>query len=188
MKTLRAHGPILLMMIAISFLAFGKFMTTPLWDFGDAQILSDAHNLSNASPAMFQHIGFYFSQPLLQLAFLLEYRVFGMNPAGYIAVNLLLHAFNAFLVYMLVHMLFPHIRLAILAGVLFVLGVGSYGKILMNVYSLEALMLATLHLLVLYFFIRNDFRRDGRIFSPLFALGLGLFLLSGPDQDRPPSA
>ena len=179
MKLLRIHGPFLLLMMAISFLAFGWFMKTPLWDHADAQVLQDAHNLNQASPAMFTHIGFYFSQPLLQMAFMLEYRVFGIDPAGYIAVNLILHGFNAFLVYMLVHMLFPNIRLAILAGILFALGVGSYGKILMNLYSQESLLLASLHLLVLYFFIRNDFRRDGRILSPLFVLGLFLFLITG---------
>lgn len=179
MQTLRTHGPFLLLMVALSFLAFGKLMGTPLWDAGDAQILQEAHQLSQNPEAMFRHIGFYFSQPLLQLAFLAEYRMFGLDPAGYIFVNLLIHGFNAFVVYMLVHMLFPNIRLAILAGILFALGVGSYGKILMTVQQLEALLLAGLHLLVLYFFIRNDFRREGRIWSPLFLVGLVLFLLTG---------
>jgi hypothetical protein len=168
-----------MLMILISFLAFGFILNTPLWDRGDAQILCEAHALSLASSDMFKHIGFYFSQPLLQLAFLLEYQLFGVQPAGYLAVNLLIHAFNAFLVYMLVHMLFPNIRLAILAGILFALGVGSYGKVFMSVQQLEALLLACLHLLVLYFFIRNDFRREGRLLSPLFFLGLVLFLLTG---------
>jgi hypothetical protein len=50
---------------------------------------------------MFHHVGFYFSQPLLQLVFLAEYRLFGVNVAGYLAVNLAIHALNAFVVYML---------------------------------------------------------------------------------------
>jgi hypothetical protein len=179
MKTIRIHGPILLLMLALTFIAFGSFMRTPIWDPTDAQILIDAHALSHNPSAMFHHLGFYFSQPLLQLAFLAEYSLFGLDQAGYIFVNLLIHAFNSFVVYMLVHMLFPNIRLAILAAVLFALAVGSYGRILMTIQQLESLSLASLHLLVLYFFIRNDFRRDGRIRSPLFLLGLFLFLLSG---------
>ncbi len=179
MKTLKIHGPILLIMIAVSFIAYGHFMSTPLWNLADAQILCDAHQLSQNPTIMFHHLGFYFSQPLLQLTFLLEYRIFGLDPAGYIFVNLLVHAFNAFLVYMLVHMLFPNIRLAILAGILFALSVGSYGKILMSIHQLEALSMACLHLLVLYFFIRNDFRREGQIWSPLYLLGVFIFLLSG---------
>lgn len=179
MRTLKIHGPILLLMVAIVFAAFGDFMRTPIWDYGDTVILCDAHELSQNPTTMFNHIGFYFSQPILQLAFLMEYRLFGLEPAGYIFVNLLIHAFNSFIVYMLVHMLFPNKRLAILAGVLFALGVGSYGRILMSVQQLEALAMAGLHLLVLYFFIRNDFRRDGRITSPLYLIGIFLFLLTG---------
>ena len=179
MRTIKEHGWVFLLLMATTFLAFGKLMSTPIWDPLDASILCEAHNLARDPLAMFKHIGFYFSQPLLQLGFLLEYRVFGLNPTGYIAVNLVLHSFNAFVVYMLVHMLFPRRYMSILSALLFALGVGSYGKVLMGVHQLEALMLAGLHLLVLYFFLRNDFRRDGRIKSPLFIIGLGLFLVTG---------
>ena len=179
MNTIKEHGWVFLLLLATSFLAFGKLMSTPIWDAFDGEILCEAHNLARNHSAMFHHIGFYFSQPILQLAFLLEYRFFGLNPSGYIAVNLFIHAFNSFIVYMLVHMLFHRRPMSVLAAMLFVLGVGSYGKILMGVHHLESLLLAGLHMLVLYFFIRNDFRRDGHILSPLFLIGLGLFLLTG---------
>ncbi len=179
MRKIRIHGPVLLLMMALAFIAFGDFMRTPVWDATDALILCDAHQLNQNPGAMFHHLGFYFSQPILQLAFLAEYRIFGLEPAGYLLVNLLIHAFNAFMVYMLVNMLFPRTRLAVLAGAVFVLGVGSYGRILMTIQQLEALSLASLHLLVLYCFIRNDFRHDGRVWSPLFLLGVFLFLLTG---------
>ena len=80
---------------------------------------------------------------------------------------------------MLVHMLFPKKRLAVMAAALFVLGVGNYGKVFMSIHALEALLISTFHILVLYFFIRNDFRHEGRIFSPLFVLGLALYLMTG---------
>ncbi len=179
MRSIKEHGWVYLLLIATSYLAFGKLMSTPLWNPIDVDILCEAHNLSKNPAAMFSHIGFYFSQPLLQLGFLLEYRFFGLNPSGYIAVNLFLHATNSFVVYMLVHMLFPKRPMAVLSAVLFAFGVGSYGKVFMGIHHLEALMLAGLHLLVLYFFLRNDFRRDGSIRSPLFLIGLGLFLVTG---------
>ncbi len=179
MKTIKEHGWVFLLLVCTSFLAFGKLMSTPLWDPLDVEILCEANKLAHSPGSMFNHLGFYFSQPLLQLAFLLEYRVFGLNPAGYIAVNLFLHGFNSFVVYMLVHMLFPRRPMAVLSAMLFAFGVGSYGKVFMGVHQLEALMLAGLHMLVLYFFLRNDFRRDGSIKSPLFLLGLGLFLVTG---------
>ncbi len=123
--------------------------------------------------------GFYFSQPLLQLSFLAQYRIFGLEPAGYVAVNLFIHAANAFVVYMLVNLLFPRKRMAVLAALLFALAVGSYGRVFTSIHQLEALLLALLHLLVLYVFIRNDFRHGGRVLSPIFILGLALFLMAG---------
>ena len=179
MNTLRIHGPVYLLLLVIVLTAFGKLTQTALWDPLDAQILCDAHVLSQDPATMFGHLGFYFSQPVLQLAFLAEYRLFGLEPAGYIWINLFIHTANSFVIYMLVNMLFPHQKKAFLASLLFALGVGSYGKVFMAVHQLETLLLALFHLLVLYFFIRNDFRRDGSIRSSLFALGLVLFLMTG---------
>ncbi|MGD9546762.1 MAG: hypothetical protein AB7V45_04340 [Candidatus Krumholzibacteriia bacterium] len=179
MKKIQIHGPILVWLQLLTFVCFGRIMTTPIWHGMDGDILCEAHILSRNPVEMLGHLGFYFSQPLLQLAFLLEYRVFGLDTAGYIGVNLFIHAFNAFIVYMLVNMLFPRKSMAILAATLFALGVGSYGKIFMAIHQLESLLLSFLHLLTLYFFIRNDFRHKGRLLSKFFLLGLFLFLLSG---------
>lgn len=179
MKFLRIHLPVFLLLLAITFAAFGYLMTTPLWNVVDFGILCDANAQSQNLGQMFRHVGFYFSQPLLQLAFLAEFHLFGVEPAGYIAVNLIIHAVNAFIVYMLVHMLFPRKRMAVLAAILFALTVGSYGKPLMAIHQLESLLLACLHLLVLYCFIRNDFRREGDIRSAWFLAGLLLYLATG---------
>jgi len=179
MNVIKTHAPIFLLLLALTFTAFGYILGTELWSGTDAQIIMEAHDLSRDPSAMFGHLGFYFSQPLLQLSFLAQYNFFGMNMVGYMAVNLFVHTVNAFMVYMLVNMLFPSKRMAVLAGVLFALGVGSYGRVLMSIHQLESLLLACLHLLVLYFFIRNDYRRDGGVWSPLFAIGLILFLMTG---------
>jgi len=179
MRTFRTHGPILAILVAVVFVAFWRLTVTPLWQPVDAMIIADAHTLSLDPSSMFNHLGFYFSQPLLQLAFLAEYRLFGLNTSGYLVVNLFVHAINSFMVYMLVNMLFPRRTMAVLAAILFALAVGSYGRVFMTIHQLESLLLAGWHLLVLYFFIRNDFRRDGRVSSSLFLVGLGLFLLTG---------
>ena len=179
MFILKNHGSIYLFLIGVTYAAFGALMSTPLWNALDFHILADANELSRAPATMLGHLGFYFSQPLLQLAFLLEYRFFGLNPAGYIGVNLFVHATNAFLLYMLVNMLFPRHKIALLAATLFAFTVGSYGKVLMNIAQLETLLLANFHILVLYFFIRNDFRHEGRLSSPYFFLGLALFVATG---------
>ncbi len=158
---------------------FGRLCTGDFWLPLDFEILLDAHKLSPDPWAMFSHVGAWFSQPLLQQIFLLEYRFFGMEFGYYVAANLFLHALNAFVVYMLVNMLFFRPRLAMLAAVMFALGVGSYGRNLLSIAGQESVLLATLHLLVLYMFIRNDFRRSGRLWSPYFLLGLFIYSLTG---------
>ena len=175
----RNHGPVLALLIVVAFAAFGLLTTGDFWYPLDFEILFDAHHLAPGPWAMFGHVGAWFSQPLLQLAFLFEFRQFGLDYGGYVAVNIILHALNAFIVYMLVNMLFHRSRLALLAAVLFVLGVGNYGGTLQTLAGQESLLLAFFHLLVLYLFIRNDFRRHGKLFSPYFIAGLVLYSLTG---------
>ncbi|MBD3220400.1 hypothetical protein GF314_04085 [bacterium] len=179
LRPFRDHGPVLIGVLILVFAVYGRLCTGAIWNPVDYQILHDAHKLAVNPWAMFQHIGAWFSQPLLQLFFLVEYRTFGLDFGMYIAVNLLLHALNAFVVYMLVNMLFHRVWLARLAAVLFALGVGSFGRNLLSIAGQESLLLATLHLAVLYLFIRNDFRREGQLWSPYFVLGIVLYGLSG---------
>lgn len=183
LHTFKVHSPVFFLLLTVVFASFGRTLSTPLWNPMDFQVLTDAHMLVQEPGAMFHHVGFYFSQPFLQLAFLVEYKMFGINPAGYLAVNLFIHTVTSFLVYMLVNLLFPRKNMAIFAAILFAFGVGSYGKVFMAVHQLESLLLASLHLMVLYFFIRNDHRRGGALRSPFFILGLGLFLLTGLTRD-----
>ncbi len=178
-RTIRIHGPVLALLLVLSFLAFGRLMTGDFWAPIDFQILLDAHKLSPEPWLMFQHVGAWFSQPLLQLAFVFEYRVFGTDYGSYVAANILLHALNAFIIYMLVNMLFYRTKLALLAAILFVMGVGNYGRTLQTLAGQEGLLLAFLHLLVLYLFIRNDYRREGKLLSPYLVAGLIIYSLTG---------
>jgi hypothetical protein len=179
LRYLRDHGPVLALLLVLVYGLYRRLMVGDFWNPPDFEMLLDANRLAHDPLQMFRHIGTYFSQPLLQLAFLLEYHTFGVNFAPYIAVNLAVHVLNAFIVYMLVNMLFPGGRMALLAAVLFAVGVGSYGKSLQAAVKLEGLLLASFHLLVLYFLIRNDFRRRGRLRSPYFIWGLIIFGLAG---------
>lgn len=179
LRSVMQHGPILLGLLVLVFAVFGRLCTGEIWSPVDFEILVDAHRLCQDPWAMFRHVGAWFSQPLLQQIFLAEYRAFGLDYGHYIAVNLLLHALNAFVVYMLVNMLFYRPRIALLSAVLFALGVGQFSRNLLSIAGQESLLLATLHLLVLYLFIRNDFRRDGRITAPYFILGIAIYSLTG---------
>jgi len=164
---------------AIVLVAYNNLMSTPIWLPLDLEVLYDAHILSINPGALLGNIGMVFNQPLLQIMFLLEYKIFGIDPIGYIAVNLIMHGFNSFIVFMLVNMLFPNRKMALLASVLFALSVGHYGKQYMSLAGQEPLLMASLHLLVLYCLIRNDLKNSGRLMSRWFIMGLSLFIIAG---------
>ncbi len=178
-KSLQAHLPVLLLLMAVVYVAFSGTLSAPLWNPLSFEILHDAELLSRDPGVMFRHAGSLVSQPLLQLLFLAQYRLFGLDPFGYHVVSLLVHALNSFLVYLLVNLLFPRRRQAVLASLLFAFTVGSYGKVLLSLSSHEALVLAHLYLLVLYCMIRNDFRHGGRVRSRWFWAALGLYAVAG---------
>jgi len=173
------HLSVLLLLEAVVFAVFRHVLDTPLWNPVDFEILHDAHLLQGNLAGYFSHLGTYFSQPLLQVVFLLESGAFGHDPTGYLAVNLAVHGLNAFVVYLLVNMLFPHERMALTSSLLFALAVGHYGKALLSLAGLESLLIALFYLVVLYSMIRNDFRHGGRLRTPWFLVGLAVFILAG---------
>lgn len=178
-KSLEAHLPILLLLMTVVYVAFSGTLSEPFWSPLSFEILNDAELLSRDPGVMFRHGGSLVSQPVLQLLFLAQYRLFGLEPLGYHVVSLAVHALNSFLVYLFVNLLFPRRRLAVLASVMFALTVGSYGKVLLSLSSHESLVLANLYLLVLYCMIRNDFRHGGRIRSRWFWCALALYAVAG---------
>lgn len=173
------HGRPLALIVAVVFACFARLTDGTFWNLPDFEILLEADNLVRQPLTMFGHLGTYFSQPLLQMAFMGEYALFGLDYSAYIFVNLAIHALNACLVYMLVNMLFFRPHMALLAAMLFAVGVGNYSKALLAVAQLEVLLLAFFHLLVLYLFIRNDYRSEGGVRSPTFLIGLAIYVLAG---------
>ena len=173
------HLTFLILLQVVVLATYWRVICLPLWNPIDFEILMDSHVLSDNFGDIFNHLGNAFSQPLLRLGMLYEYRLFGLEPTGYLAINLALHGLNAFLVYLLVYMLFPWDRLAMLASLLFALSVGHYGKVMMSLAGFEPLMLAFFYLAVLYCLVRNDFHHEGRLRSPWYVGGVILFLLAG---------
>lgn len=165
-------------LIALSFAFYWRILDNPFWDPEDFNFLHTAIlNAGNPSRLFAANAAERF-HPVPLLFFQLEYRIFGLNPTGYYAVNLLVHALNAILVDLLVMVLLGDRRIARLASVFFVLGVGSYGKAIMFVAGIENLIITTLYLLILNLYIRNDLKEKGRVLSPRFVLVLLLFLLA----------
>ncbi len=67
----------------------------------------------------FDELGGRFYRPFLALSFLLDYQVWGLNPAGYHLTNLILHAGNSLLAYSLGLRVLRREGLALLAALLF---------------------------------------------------------------------
>ena len=179
MKILRNQFTILVFLQAVVFITYERVLSLPLWSPRDFEVLHDAFVLSGDPLNVFRHLGAIFSQPLLQLSFLVEFHYFGMDPTGYLAANIAVHGFNSYLVYRLCLLLFPRQMMSMLAGLMFALSVGHYGKILMTIAGLESLLATTLYLTVLYSLIRNDLCNQGRVRSLWFLGGLVLLGAAG---------
>ncbi len=179
MRILQRRPTILLLLAVLVFAVYGRILSVPIWNQADIGILHDAWLLSADPLILFRYLGNIFSQPLLQLGFLGGFRLFGTDPAGYLALNLLIHALNCFLVFQLSMLLFPRFGMSLLASILFAFSVGHYGKILMSISGLEPLVTASLYLTVLICLIRNDLHNEGRIGSPLYLISLALLAVAG---------
>lgn len=64
-------------------------------------------------------VSYYRPIPILTHA--LEYKIWRLNPYGYHLTNIVLHALNSYLVYLLIFLLFGNFNLALLSGTLFCL-------------------------------------------------------------------
>jgi hypothetical protein len=165
-----------LVILAVSFAFYGIALDNSFWHPEDFEVLEIAQGLaSDPSGLLHPDITSRF-QPLPLALFMMEYRAFGLEPAGWYATNLLIHAINAWLVFWLVSAFGIDRRVGIVAGLLFAMGVGSYGKAVLFIAGAENLLTTTLYLLILNLYIRNDLYGQGRVVSVRYALVLLLCL------------
>jgi len=168
--------PMFLIILAVSFGFYGNALDNGFWHPEDFEVLQAAQELANDPSLLFRHDAMSRFQPVPLALFMLEYRSFGLDPAGWYATNFLIHAINAWLVFWLVTAFGIDRRVAILSGLLFAMGVGSYGKAVLFIAGAENLLTTTLYLLILNLYIRNDLHGGGRILSWRYFLVLLLFL------------
>jgi hypothetical protein len=100
----------LLLCLAIGFIvaaAFSPTLANGFTNFDDNAYLTDNPLVRSLAPANIRRI-FTTTRPhtifvpLVTLTFALEYRLWGLDPRGFHAINLLLHIFNALLVFLLI--------------------------------------------------------------------------------------
>lgn len=117
-------------------------------------------------------------QPLPNLIFFLEFQAFQLDAERYYLLNVLVHSANAFLVYKLVRTLLKDRAIAVLSALLFEFAVGNYGKSVMTVSGVSDLVITTLTLLTMIFYVRNELQDRGALRTRNFFLCLAFFTLS----------
>lgn len=178
----RQHLVVLVLMVAVSLAFYALTLDNPLWHDEDFNLfdISIQAQQQGTQPWTLDPEGRHHPLPLLLFGAL--YRWLGLEPGGYYVLNLLLHGLNAFLVYWLVTVLLPDRRIALLSGLLFAMGVGSYGKAVMFVAAIENLFITAVYLLVLNLYIRNDLFDRGRVLSLRYLSVVVLFLIASYSQ------
>lgn len=165
-----------LLTLVVSFSFYGISLNNSFWHPEDFEVLRSAQELSDAPSQVFEHRAMSRFQPLPLILFMMEYRAFGLEPAGWYATNLLIHSINAWLLFWLVSAFGIDRRIGVLSALLFAVGVGSYGKAVLFIAGAENLLTTTLYLLILNLYIRNDLYGGGRVRTVRYLLVLLLCL------------
>lgn len=163
--------------LAISLGFYAGALDNDFWHAEDFEVIQRVQEISQDRTHLWSPDVASRHHPVPLALFYWEYATFGMNATGWMATNLVLHALNAWLVFWLVTILLPDRRIAVLSGVLFALGVGSYGKAVLFASGSENLLITSLYLLVLNLYIRNDIWERGRVLSVRYLFVLLLFVL-----------
>ena len=174
----RWHLLVQLALVAAAFLFYSVALNNGFWHAEDFRSLSAGKRIAESPGEIFSLDAAERHHPVPLAVFALAVKFFGFEPQGYYATNLIVHGLNACLVYWLVLAFLPDLRIAILSGVLFAFGVGSYGKAVLFAGGLENLLITSLYLGILNLYIRNDRWQGGRILSWSYLAVVLLFLLT----------
>lgn len=173
----RWHLVMAFVCLLVSFAFYSSILDNGFWHGEDFLVLETAQHLASDPSRLLRHDVIARHHPVTLALYVFEYQTFGLDPRGWYTTNLFLHALNAWLVYWLVTALVTDRRMAVLSGLLFAVGVGSYGKAVMFIAGAENLLITTLYLLILNLYVRNDLFGQRRLLSVRYALVLILFLL-----------
>ncbi len=177
MKYLK-HLLVLVIFLILSFLFFRLCLDNGFWNGYDYVGLENSIMMHSDRAAAFESNPPFKFQPLVYSIHYLLFKHFFFDASGYFLFNILLHGLNSFLVYFLVNTLIRDRAVAVLAGLLFVFTVGSYGKTVMIASGLEDLVITFLTLCTMICYFHNELHREGKILSPWYLLTLIFFVAS----------
>ena len=169
---------ILIAFIIIAFVFFALILDNGFWHDTDFVLLQKSLLIHEGESSLFSASANFKFQPLVYAVHYLMFERFHFNPRPYFIFNIILHAVNAFLVFLMVNTLLRDLQVALLSGILFLFTVGNYGKAVMIASGFEDLMITTLTLLTMLFYFKNELDKRGRIFTVWFFLTFIFFLAS----------
>ncbi len=165
-------------LLLLSFLFFNLTLNNGFWHSFDFVMLQNSLEMrSDPSAALSSEYPYKF-QPLVYAVSYALFQQFAFNPRGYFIFNMIIHAINAFLVYLIVNTLLKDRAVAIVSSLLFVFTVGSYGKSVMIASGFEDLTITLLTLLTMLFYFKNELQKKGRLGTWYFFLAVVFFLAS----------
>lgn len=164
-----------LILLGISFLFFGQILNNEFWTAAEYEYLAKS---LTAEPGADFLVKTGEAHPVVNLFHRIEYMFFGDKPAGYYLLNIFIHAVNAFLLFLLVHLMLQDFGIAFLSAVLFACAVGNYGKEVMYAAGVSGILMHAVFILTVMFYVINEIRGKGRLFSSWFAATLVFFTIS----------
>ncbi|HET6349180.1 MAG TPA: hypothetical protein VFH88_08865 [Candidatus Krumholzibacteria bacterium] len=167
---------LLLNLIGFSF--FSLVLDNTFWHGDDWQYLIQALRIGDNWREIFSTRLHQTFQPIPNLIFFLEFQLFHIDARAYYVFNIFVHSINAFLVYLLVRTMLKDRTIAVVSGLLFEFAVGNFGKSVMTVSGISDLVITTLTLTTMIFYIKNELEEHGALWKRNFILCLAFFTFS----------
>ena len=162
----------------LGLLVFLPVRDNSFWQPADWEYMIQALRIEGNWREIFATAPYETFQPLVNLIFFVEFQLFELAAYPYYAVNILVHAMNAWLVFILVRILLKDRTIAVLSGLLFVFAVGNYGKAVMVVSGISDLVITMLTMLTMIFYVRNELYDRGRLWTANFVACVFFFALT----------
>jgi hypothetical protein len=162
----------------IGFSFFSLVLDNSFWHGDDWNYLLQALRIGEHWHEVFSTRLHQTFQPILNLIFYLEFQAFHIDARAYYLFNIFVHSINAFLVYLLVRTMLKDRAIAVLSGLLFEFAVGNFGKSVMTVSGISDLIITTMTLTTMIYYIKNELEERGALWKKNFNLCLVFFTLS----------
>jgi len=162
----------------IGFTFFSLALDNSFWHGDDWNYLLQALRIGEHWHEIFSTRLHQTFQPIPNLIFFLEFKAFQVDAHAYYLFNIFVHSINAFLVYLLVRTMIKDRAIAVLSGLLFEFAVGNFGKSVMTVSGISDLIITTLTLTTMIYYIKNEIEERGALWKKNFVLCLIFFTLS----------